>query len=171
MKERIRAIRLTAVGTMLVINRVRPGIPPYQVLVGGGVEPEDADLAAGLLREVREEIAGGAVNLHPFCQLENGKSETEHFYLAQILAWNFDDRTGPEFTSDDRGKYLLEEVPLTVEAVEALNLMPPQVRDALLDAIRGGSLTGPHGVASQPAAARPIPRRRPVTAAPRQSWG
>lgn len=91
----------------------------------------------------REEIAGEAVGLHPFCQLENDKGETEHFYLVLIAVWNFDDRTGPEFARDDRGKYLLEEVPLTVEAVEALNLMPPQVKDALLDAIRAGSLTAP----------------------------
>ncbi|MFB6517669.1 NUDIX domain-containing protein [Streptomyces sp. NPDC056401] len=143
MKERVRAILLTTDGTMLVINRIRPGIPPYQVLVGGGIEPEDVDLEAALLREIREEIAGEAVNLHPFCRLQNDKSETEHFYLAQILAWNFDDRTGPEFTCDDRGEYLLEEVPLTVESVDALNLMPPQIKDALLDAIRAGNLTVP----------------------------
>ncbi|MER5757790.1 NUDIX domain-containing protein [Streptomyces sp. NPDC002082] len=143
MKERVRAILLTTDGTMLVINRIRPGIPPYQVLVGGGVEPQDADLEGALLREIHEEIAGEAVNLHPFCQLENDKGETEHFYLARIVVWNFDDRTGPEFAYDDRGEYLLEEVPLTVEAVDALNLMPPQIKDALLDAIRAGSLTVP----------------------------
>ncbi|MFD4241453.1 hypothetical protein ACFWP3_07650 [Streptomyces sp. NPDC058525] len=56
---------------------------------------------------------------------------------------DFDDRAGPEFARDDRGEYLLEEVPLTAEAIEALNLMPPQVKDALLDAIRARSLTAP----------------------------
>lgn len=143
MKERVRAILLTTDGTMLVINRIRPGIPPYQVLVGGGVEPEGADLEAALLREIREEVAGEAVNLHPFCEMENDKGETEHFYLAQVAVWNFDDRTGPEFQRDDHGEYLLEEVPLTAEAIEGLNLMPPQIKDALLDAIRAGSLTLP----------------------------
>ncbi|MER5356197.1 NUDIX domain-containing protein [Kitasatospora sp. NPDC002551] len=141
MKERVRAILLTATGTMLVINRIRPGSPPYQVLVGGGVEPKDATLEAALLREVREEIAGEAVDLRPFCQLENDKGETEHFYLARLVQWNFDDRTGPEFTRDDRGEYLLEEVPLTVEAIGTLNLMPPRVKEELLDAIRAGRLT------------------------------
>ncbi|WP_030230273.1 NUDIX domain-containing protein [Streptomyces sp. NRRL S-350] len=143
MKERVRAILLTAVGTMLVINRIRPGIPAYQVLVGGGVEPEDASLETALLREIREEIAGEAVDLRPFCQLETDKGETEHVYLARIAVWNFDDRTGPEFSRDDRGEYLLEEVPLTVEAVEALNLLPPQIKDELLNAIRAGTLTTP----------------------------
>lgn len=143
MKQRVRAVLLTDHGTMLVINRIRPGIPPYQVLVGGGVEPEDAGLEAALLREVREEIAGEVADLRPFCLPENDKGEAEYFYTAQILSWNFDDRTGPEFQRDDRGEYLLEEVPLTIEAIGALNLMPPQVKDALLDAIKEGALTAP----------------------------
>ncbi|MGA5819908.1 NUDIX domain-containing protein [Kitasatospora sp. NPDC094028] len=141
MKERVRAILLTAAGTTLVINRIRPGIPAYQVLVGGGVEPEDANLEAALLREIREEIAGEALDLRAFCQLRNDKGEIEHFYAARIVKWNFDDRTGPEFQRDDRGEYQLQEVPLTVEAIDTLNLMPPQVKDALLHAIRAGSLT------------------------------
>ncbi|WP_324610527.1 SDR family oxidoreductase [Streptomyces sp. H036] len=43
---------------------------PVKERVGGGVEPEDADLEAAPLREVHEEIAGVAVNLHPFRQLD-----------------------------------------------------------------------------------------------------
>ncbi|WP_406486291.1 hypothetical protein [Streptomyces sp. NBC_01563] len=103
----------------------------------------DASLEAALLREVREEIAGEAADLRPFCQLENDKGEAEDFYTAKIVSWNFDDRTGPEFQCDDRGEYLLEEVPLTIEAIDALNLMLPQVKGALLDAVRAGSLTAP----------------------------
>ena len=138
MKERVRAVLFTDAGTMLVINRIRPGIPPYQVLVGGGVEDEDAGLEAALLREIREEIAGEATDLRPFHQLTNDKGEVEHFYTAQIVTWNFDNRTGPEFQRDDRGEYLIEEVPLTTEAIDALNLMPPHIKDALLDAIDTG---------------------------------
>ncbi|MFE2914083.1 NUDIX domain-containing protein [Kitasatospora indigofera] len=140
MKERVRAILFTDAGTMLVITRIRPGIPPYQVLVGGGVEDDDTDLEAALLREIREEIAGEATGLRPFRQLTTDKGEVEHFYTARIATWNFDNRTGPEFQRDDRGEYLLEEVPLTTEAVDALNLMPPQIKDALLDAIDTGDL-------------------------------
>ncbi|MEU6239029.1 NUDIX domain-containing protein [Kitasatospora sp. NPDC047058] len=143
MKERVRAVLLTTAGTMLVINRIRPGIPAYQVLVGGGVEPEDTGLEGALLREIHEEIAGTATDLLPFHEFKNDKGETEHFYTARIVKWNFTDRTGPEFQRDDRGEYLLEEVPLTAEAIEALNLMPPQVKIALLDAIRAGSLAAP----------------------------
>ncbi|GGQ98164.1 NUDIX domain-containing protein [Kitasatospora griseola] len=143
MKQRVRAVLLTERGTMLVINRVRPGIDPYQVLVGGGVEDQDTGLESALLREIREEIAGEATDLRPFRQLPNDKGEIEHFYTARIAAWNFDDRTGPEFSRDDRGEYLLQEVPLTADALGALNLMPPQIRTALLDAIDDGTLVTP----------------------------
>ncbi|MFJ1792335.1 NUDIX domain-containing protein [Kitasatospora griseola] len=140
MKQRVRAVLLTDRGTMLVINRVRPGVDPYQVLVGGGVEDGDTGLESALLREIREEIAGEATDLRQFRRLPNDKGEIEHFYTARIVAWNFDDRTGPEFARDDRGEYLLDEVPLTADALGALNLMPPQIRTALLDAIDDGTL-------------------------------
>ncbi|KIQ65367.1 hypothetical protein TR51_15745 [Kitasatospora griseola] len=143
MKQRVRAVLLTERGTMLVVNRVRPGIDPYQVLVGGGVEDQDTGLESALLREIREEIAGEATDLRPFRRLPNDKGEIEHFYTARITAWNFDDRTGPEFSRDDRGEYLLQEVPLTADALGALNLMPPQIRTALLDAIDDGTLVTP----------------------------
>ncbi|MFD8483825.1 NUDIX domain-containing protein [Kitasatospora sp. NPDC059673] len=140
MKERVRAVLLTDHCTMLVINRIRPGIPPYQVLVGGGVEVEDTDLKTALLREIREEIAGTATDLRPFHRLTNDKGEIEHFYTAHISTWNFDDRTGPEFSCDDRGEYLLEEVSLTADAINALNLMPPEIKTALLDALASETL-------------------------------
>ncbi|MGW4383853.1 NUDIX domain-containing protein [Kitasatospora sp. NPDC004531] len=140
MKERVRAVLLTDRGTMLVITRVRPGIPPYQVLVGGGVEDQDTDLEHALLREIREEIAGTATDLRPFLRLTSDKGEIEHFYTARISTWNFDDRSGPEFSRDDRGTYLLDEVPLTADAVNALNLMPPGIKTAILDALADETL-------------------------------
>ncbi|WP_030458514.1 NUDIX domain-containing protein [Kitasatospora sp. NRRL B-11411] len=140
MKQRVRAVLLTDHATMLVINRTRPGIPPYQVFVGGGVEDEDTSREAALLREIREEIAGEATDLRPFREWKSDKGEIEYFYSARIATWNFDDRTGPEFSRDDRGEYFLEEVPLTADAVGALNLMPPQIKAAILDALDEGTL-------------------------------
>ncbi|MGH3631095.1 MAG: NUDIX domain-containing protein, partial [Sciscionella sp.] len=60
MNERVRAILVTPTGTMLVIKRVRPGILPYWVLPGGGVEPSDASREAALHCEIHEELAGTA---------------------------------------------------------------------------------------------------------------
>ncbi|MFI5532183.1 NUDIX domain-containing protein [Kitasatospora sp. NPDC051853] len=141
MKQRVRAVLVTPAGTMLLIKRIRPGVNPYAVLVGGGVEDTDATLEEALLREIREEIAGVGRIERPFAELTNDKGEVEHFYVVGIEDWNFADRTGPEFSHDDRGEYLLEEVPLTVEAVGALNLMPPQVKDRLVAAVAAGDLS------------------------------
>ncbi|WP_405021141.1 NUDIX domain-containing protein [Kitasatospora sp. NBC_00070] len=140
MPQRVRAVLVTPTGTTLMIKRIRPGVDPYWVLVGGGVEDTDTSNEAALLREVREEIAGDAQVLRHLHQLTNPAGETEHFYVARVTAWDFDNRTGPEFERDDRGEYLLEEVPLTPEAIGALNLMPPQIKDVLAAA------TGPGGL-------------------------
>ncbi|WP_457033898.1 NUDIX hydrolase [Kitasatospora sp. P5_F3] len=140
MKERVRAILITPNGTTLVIKRVRPGIDPYWVTVGGGVEDTDPDREAALLREIREEIAGEAEIVRLLHELENTQGEREFFYLARITSWNFADRSGPEFERDDRGEYRLEEVSLTAETVGALNLMPPEIKTVLCEAIDRGDL-------------------------------
>ncbi|GAA0290386.1 hypothetical protein GCM10010302_31160 [Streptomyces polychromogenes] len=140
MKQRVRAVLITPHETMLVIKRIRPGIAPYRVIVGGGVEETDASLEDALLREVREEIAADAQIVRLLHTAENPKGETEFFYLARVGTWNFDDRTGPEFARDDRGEYLLEEVPLTTDALAALNLLPEEISAVLSRALEAGDL-------------------------------
>ncbi|MFD0526088.1 NUDIX domain-containing protein [Kitasatospora arboriphila] len=119
---------ITPNNTALPIKRIRAAIDPYWVIVGGGVENTDTDREAALLREISEEIAGDAEILRLLHQLDNPKGETEYFYLARIETWDFDNRTGPELARTDRGEYILEEIPLTRNAVEALNLMPRSSR-------------------------------------------
>ncbi|MFD3563435.1 NUDIX domain-containing protein [Streptomyces sp. NPDC058686] len=138
MKERVRAVLITPHNTTLMIKRVRPGVAPYWVIVGGGVEESDASREAALLREIREEIAGEAQIVRPLHQLKNAKGEVEYFYVAQITSWDFNNRTGPEFQRDDRGEYILEEIPLTTEAVAALNLLPEEISTVLREAIERG---------------------------------
>ncbi|MFF1344327.1 NUDIX domain-containing protein [Streptomyces sp. NPDC058290] len=143
MKERVRAVLLSGNDTLLVIKRARQGVAPYCVIVGGGVEVSDASREDALLREVREEVAGEARIVRLLHQLENSKGETELFYLARIDRWSFEDRSGPEFTRTDRGEYLLEEIPLTVEALDSINLMPPEFASVLREAVRRGDLQSP----------------------------
>ncbi|MGW1642283.1 hypothetical protein [Streptomyces lavendulae] len=50
--------------------------------------------------------------------------ERQLFYLARIVTWSFEDRTGPEFSAEGRGEYALEEVPLTVEGSDVPALVP-----------------------------------------------
>ncbi|MFI6417145.1 NUDIX domain-containing protein [Streptomyces sp. NPDC050842] len=140
MKQRVRAVLVTPSGTMLVIKRIRPGVDPYWVIVGGGVEESDATREGALLREVREEIAGDAEIVRLLHEMENGKGEKEFFYLARIDTWDFENRTGPEFARTDRGEYLLEEVPLTNKAIADLNLLPEQISTVLCRALDSGDL-------------------------------
>lgn len=139
MIERVRAILVTADDTMLVIRRTKPGIPEYWVLPGGGVEPSDESREAALHREIHEEIAGKADIVRLLHTMETD-DERQLFYLARIATWSFDDRTGPEFSAEGRGEYALEEVPLTLEGLDGIDLKPEEIAHVLRGAISAGSL-------------------------------
>ncbi|MEU8526814.1 NUDIX domain-containing protein [Streptomyces sp. NPDC048629] len=139
MNERVRAVLVTADDTMLVIRRTRPGIPEYWVLPGGGVEPSDASQEAALHREIHEEIAGKA-DIVRLLHTTESDDERQLFYVARIATWSFEDRTGPEFSAEGRGEYALEEVPLTLEGLDGIDLKPEEVAHVLRGAISAGSL-------------------------------
>lgn len=139
MMERVRAVLVTADDTMLVIRRTRPGIPEYWVLPGGGVEPSDESREAALHREIHEEIAGKASIIRLLHTMESD-DERQLFYLARIATWSFDDRTGPEFSAEGRGEYALEEIPLTMEGLDSIDLKPEEIAHVLRAAINEGSL-------------------------------
>ncbi|MFF2544421.1 NUDIX domain-containing protein [Kitasatospora sp. NPDC058063] len=139
MQHRVRAVLLTPHDTLLLIKRIRPGIAPYWVIVGGRIEPTDAGPEDALLREVREEIAGEAEIVRLLHTVETG-DERQNFYLATVEKWSFKDRTGPEFSQEGRGEYLLEEIPLTTEALDAVNLLPQDFATVLRAAVEGGDL-------------------------------
>ncbi|MFF4341856.1 NUDIX domain-containing protein [Kitasatospora sp. NPDC001540] len=140
MKQRVRAVLISRHGTALFMKRTRPGQAPYWVLVGGGVEDGDADLHSALLREIREEIAGDARIVRPFQRIDHPDGTIEHIFLTFVDSWDFAARTGPEFQHEGRGEYELEEVALTADAIGALNLLPPQAKEALREAIDAGTL-------------------------------
>ncbi|MEU5918431.1 NUDIX domain-containing protein [Streptomyces sp. NPDC047141] len=139
MIERVRAVLVTADDTLLVIRRTRPGIPVYWVLPGGGVEPGDESREAALHREIHEEIAGKADIIRLLHTLETD-DERQLFYLARIATWSFEDRTGPEFSAEGRGEYALEEVPLTLEGLDGIDLKPEEIAHVLRGVIGAGSL-------------------------------
>ncbi|MBP0452009.1 NUDIX domain-containing protein [Kitasatospora sp. RG8] len=139
MQHRVRAVLLTPNNTMLLIKRIRPGIDPYWVIVGGKIEPTDVSPEEALLREVREEIAGEAEIVSLLHTIETD-DERQDFYLATIGKWSFEDRTGPEFSQEGRGEYILEEIPLAADALDALNLLPQDFAAVLRDAVERGEL-------------------------------
>ena len=144
MKERVRAILITPADTMLAIKRTRPGVDPYWVLPGGGVEPTDGDREAALARELWEEIAGKAEVISLLHILES-EAERQYFYLARVERWSFDDRTGPEFAEDGRGEYMLEEIPLSIAGLSSIDLKPGEIAARLGRALQteGGLLALP----------------------------
>ncbi|MFD7831526.1 NUDIX domain-containing protein [Kitasatospora sp. NPDC059803] len=139
MQHRVRAVLLTPNDTMLLIKRIRPGIDPYWVIVGGKIEPTDASPEEALLREVREEIAGEAEIVSLLHTIETD-DERQDFYLATIKKWSFEERTGPEFSQEGRGEYILEEIPLTANALDTVNLLPQDFAAILRDAVERGEL-------------------------------
>ncbi|MFD7863421.1 NUDIX domain-containing protein [Streptomyces sp. NPDC057682] len=139
MIERVRAVLVTPDQTMLVIRRTRPSIPVYWVLPGGGVEPSDESREAALHREIHEEIAGKADIIRLLHTMESD-DERQLFYLARIATWSFDDRTGPEFSAEGRGEYALEEIPLTMDGLDGIDLKPEEIAHVLRGAVRAGNL-------------------------------
>ncbi|MFF7991692.1 NUDIX domain-containing protein [Kitasatospora xanthocidica] len=139
MQHRVRAVLLTPNDTLLLIKRIRPGIDPYWVIVGGKIESTDASPEDALRREVREEIAGEAEIVNLLHTIETD-DERQDFYLATIEKWSFEDRTGPEFSQEGRGEYLLEEIPLTADALDAVNLLPQDFAAVLREAVERGEL-------------------------------
>ncbi|MGG8406391.1 hypothetical protein ACM614_07035 [Streptomyces sp. 12297] len=66
--------------------------------------------------------------------------ERQLFYLARIATWSFEDRTGPEFSAEARGEYALEEIALTVEGLDGIDLKPEGIAHVLRGAISAGTL-------------------------------
>ena len=138
MIECARAALLTPVGRLLLIRRTWPGGTPYWVFPGGHVEPDDPSLRAALIREVREET-GAEPQIIGVLHVLADEHLRQYFYLASIRSWSDVGRTGPEFDDPDRGEYRLEEIPLTVEALDAISVEPEEIAALLRDAITTGT--------------------------------
>jgi ADP-ribose pyrophosphatase YjhB (NUDIX family) len=131
MIKRVRAVLVTPANKVLLIRRERSETPTYWVLPGGHVEPTDGSLEDAVRREVREELAG-MPEIHSLIQVLDGTDDRQYIYLARIAEWSFPDRSGPEFTEAGRGRYELDTVPATAEAVAAVNLKPDAVAQLLI---------------------------------------
>lgn len=106
---------------------------------GGGVEESDASREAALHREIHEEIAGKA-DIVRLLHTTESDDERQLFYLARITTWSFEDRTGPEFSAEGRGEYVLEEIPLTAKGLDGIDLKPEEIAHVLRGAIGAATL-------------------------------
>lgn len=139
--QRVRAILLTDSDTLMFIKRVKPDpqVAPYWVAPGGGVEPFDDGLLGALERELMEELGAQIDILRHAFVLEHekaGKALEEHFYVCRLIDYDLRLRHGPEFEDPARGLYLPDEVILSFEALSAINIKTPELRDWLLHNLR-----------------------------------
>lgn len=130
-KQSARAVLIDD-GQLLLIKRTKPGRAPYWVSVGGGVEPEDADIEAALHREVFEELGGKISNVRQVLIITDeldGGIGIQHVFVARLASMDIDSRTGTEFTDPDRGGYEIVRIPCTPDAVSTIDLMPVPLAD------------------------------------------
>lgn len=131
-ENRVRAILLDRDNRLVLIRREKPGVPPYYVAPGGGVEPFDPTFHAALRREMSEEL-GGTVEIKKLVYISQAHRGTDTlvrqlYYLCSLVDYDLSRRTGPEFTDPTRGKYIVESVPLLPTALEKLRILSDDLK-------------------------------------------
>ncbi|MER5948169.1 NUDIX hydrolase [Streptomyces sp. NPDC001904] len=134
-RRNVRAVLLDG-DRLVFLRRGWPGGPFYYETVGGGVEPDDADLGAALRREVMEEIGATIGPVTEFLTVTDpGERVTvvQHYFLADVLNMDLGRRNGPEMHDPDIGNFSPIRVALEASAVAALDLQPTELTDYLRD--------------------------------------
>ncbi|MCX4404403.1 NUDIX hydrolase [Streptomyces sp. NBC_01764] len=132
-RHNVRAVLLDD-DHLVFLRRGWSGGTPYYTTVGGGVEPDDADLEAALRREVMEEIGATIGPATEFLTLtEPGERVTvvQHFFRADVLDMDQKRRSGPELDDPDIGDFSSVRVELDASTLTALELQPPELASYL----------------------------------------
>ncbi|WP_405879819.1 NUDIX hydrolase [Streptomyces sp. NBC_01136] len=132
-RHNVRAVLLDD-DHLVFLRRGWPGGSSYYTTVGGGVEPDDADLEAALRREVMEEIGATIGPATEFLTLtEPGERTTvvQHYFRADVLDMDPNRRNGPELDDPDIGDFSPVRVALDAAAVTALELQPTELANYL----------------------------------------
>lgn len=139
-KQSARALLFDEHRRLVLIKRTKPGQEPYWVSVGGGLEPEDADVEAALHREVFEELGGKIDRVRQVLLITDDLPEgvgLQHVFVARLLSADPEQRTGAEFTEPGRGTYEVVAVPATHDTLADIRLLPPRLADFLQANLHG----------------------------------
>jgi 8-oxo-dGTP pyrophosphatase MutT (NUDIX family) len=143
-KRTARAVLLDG-DNLILIKRTKPGVDPYWVTPGGGVEPEDPTVVHALHREVHEELGAKITDVVP-CFVDTvehigedaGTSgvKVQHFFVCHLESMDTGLRHGPEMDAPI-GEYEIVRVPFTRVGIATVHLVPLSLRHYLDGNIEG----------------------------------
>lgn len=143
-KRTARAILLDG-DDLVLIKRTKPGVDPYWLTPGGGVEPEDATVVDALHREVDEELGAKITDVVP-CFVDTVEHiadggvtgvKVQHFFVCFYWSpWTPRRRHGPEI-DEPSGEYEIVRVPFSRVGIAAVHLVPLSLRHYLDGNIEG----------------------------------
>ncbi|OON79238.1 NUDIX domain-containing protein [Streptomyces tsukubensis] len=143
-KRTARAVLLDG-DHLILIKRTKPGVDPYWVTPGGGVEPEDATVVAALHREVHEELGAKISDVVP-CFVDTVEHigedadstgvKVQHFFVCHLESMDTSLRHGPEI-EEPCGTYEIVRVPFTRIGIASVHLVPLSLRHYLDGNIEG----------------------------------
>ncbi len=128
----------------LLIKRTKPGLDPYWITPGGGVEPEDATVIDALHRELDEELGAKVSDVVPaFVDTvdhvgEDGSAgvKVQHFFVCRLESMDLSRRHGPE-VDEPCGIYEVVRLPFTHAGVTSVEVVPDSLRAYLDSNIEG----------------------------------
>lgn len=143
-KRTARAVLLDG-DQLILIKRTKPGVDPYWITPGGGVEPYDATVIDALHREVDEELGAKITDVVPCFvdtveHIREGDStagvKVQYFFVCRLESMNIDLRHGPE-VEEPCGEYEIVRVPFTRVGIASVHLVPLSLRHYLDGNIEG----------------------------------
>jgi 8-oxo-dGTP pyrophosphatase MutT (NUDIX family) len=142
-KRTARAIILDG-DRLVLIKRTKPGIAPYWLTPGGGVEGDDPNILAALHREVDEELGGKITDAVPaFVDTtehiaDDGSHgvKVQYFFACRLESMDLTRRHGPEI-DEPVGEYEVVRVPFTRVGIASVDIVPLTLRHYLDGNIEG----------------------------------
>ena len=129
MTDRVRAI-LQVANHVILIKRQKPNMPTYWVAPGGGIESHENHQQA-LKRELYEEL-GAQIEINQQVLVVPDIGGYQFFYQCTLIQMNLANQCGSEFDDVARGVYSVEHIPLQIDILQTLNILPSALKEFLV---------------------------------------